>query len=616
MHEEPPNKVSNRRAAAIKQVDDYIAGFPKAGRLPPHITKGYHNGKFSPGWRVPVAFSGGVCHELHILADGEFPYTSPRIAIADGPDVLVWPHLEKDGLLCILPSDTAVSSQNPAIVTKYILGEACRLIEKNISGSNVEDFRLEFLSYWVRAADQGATNFISILEPQGPSREIAVWHGKSAHVVGENPEALEQWLPRWGAKPGKNRKDKFDKGVLIWLPEPLLPDEYPQTAANVRTLARKRSLAAEDFLIKLAASNAESIDVLLGASTANGACFGAITIRSPHLRVRRRGKRNTKRNTLGDGFRPGHVPQALSVNRYLSKGVKVTKATVERADHSWIHGRDQDPLQEHLRMMRVAILGCGSLGGGLANLLAQAGIGNLLLVDPAILEWPNVGRHALGADSVSRSKAKKLKEKIITAYPHLGDVSFRCERVGPKAQSLMDKVTSCDLIVSTMGNWAAENFLNDVQQEQEYFPTILYGWLEPNAAAAHAVLIPQGKACLRCGVNDKGCPHLTVTSWDNGYDMLQEPACGALFTPYGPIELCWAHALLAGSVIDALTGQGNSAVHRVWIGYRNRIEAAGGAWSEKWITEMGDPGTGGLTLERMWSTSSTCPVCIHKVRAA
>ena len=612
MHEEPPNKVSNRRAAAIKQVDDYIAGLPKAGRLQPHITKGYHNGKFSPGWRVPVAFSDGVCHELHVLADGEFPYTSPRIAISDGPNVLVWPHLEEDGLLCILPSDAAVSSQNPAIVTKYILGEACRLIEESISGSNVEDFRLEFLSYWVRAADQGATNFISILEPQGPSREIAVWHGKSAHVVGENPEALERWLPRWGAKPGKSRKYKFSKGVLIWLPEPLLPDEYPQTATDVRALARERSLAAEDVLKKLATSNAESIDVLLGASTTNGACFGEVTIRPPHAKVIRK----EKRNTLGDGFRPGHVPQALSINRYLSRGVKVTKATVERADHSWIHGRDQDPLQEHLRMVRVAILGCGSLGGELAKLLAQAGIGNLLLIDPAILEWPNVGRHALGADSVSCSKAKRLEQEIIKAYPHLGDISSRCEHVGPKARSLMDKVTSCDLIVSTMGNWAAENFLNDVQQGREHFPTILYGWMEPNAAAAHAVLIPQGTACLRCGVNDKGYPNLTVTSWDNGYDMLQEPACGALFTPYGPIELCWAHALLAGSVIDAITGQCTSAVHRVWIGYQNRIEAAGGAWSEKWITEMGDPGTGGLTRERMWSASSTCPVCIPKVRAA
>ena len=577
MHEEPPNKVSNRRAAAIKKVDDYITGFPNAGRLPPHITKGYHNGKFSSGWRVPVAFSDGVCHELYVLADGEFPYTSPRIAIADGPDVLVWPHLEEDGLLCILPSDAAVSSQNPAIVTEYILGEACRLIEESISGSNVEDFRLEFLSYWMRAADQGATNFISILEPEGPSREIAVWHGKSAHVVGENPEALERWLPRWGAKPGESQKYKFYKGVLLWLPEPLLPNEYPQTASNLKTLARERSSAAKDVLTKLAASNAESIDVLLGGPTANGACFGATTIRSPHLRILQRGKRNT----LEDGFRPGHVPPDLSVNRYLSRGVKVTKATVKRADHSWIHGRDQDPLQERLSRVRVAILGCGSLGGGLAKLLAQAGIGNLLLVDPAILEWPNVGRHALGADSVDFFKAKRLEQEIIKAYPHLGDISSLCERVGPKAQSLMDMVTSCDLIVSTMGNWAAENFLNDFQQEQEYFPTILYGWIEPNAAAAHAVLIPQGKACLRCGVNDKGYPNLTVTSWDSGYDMLQEPSCGALFTPYGPVELCWAHALLAESVIDALTDLGNLAVHRVWIGYRNRIEAAGGTWSRK-----------------------------------
>ena len=90
----------------------------------------------------------------------------------------------------------------------------------------------------------------------------------------------------------------------------------------------------------------------------------------------------------------------------------MTKATVERADHLWIHGRDQDLRQEHLRQARVAILGCGSVGGPLVRLLAQAGVGNFLLVDPGTMDWPNVGRHEMGADSVSRFKAPELARLI------------------------------------------------------------------------------------------------------------------------------------------------------------------------------------------------------------
>ena len=190
------------------------------------------------------------------------------------------------------------------------------------------------------------------------------------------------------------------------------------------------------------------------------------------------------------------------------------------------------------------------------------------------------------------------------------------DRVGPDATDLVEELATCDLIVSTMGNWAAENFLNDLQQHRTGFPPILYGWVEPNAAAAHAVLIPRGGACFRCGVDDKGRPDLRVTSWAKGRRVLQEPACGALFTPYGPTELCWAHALLAENVVNALMAEAHSAMHRAWIGPRSRIDAGGGTWSEKWVTDVGDPGGGGITVERAWPASANCPVCGRQVHAA
>ena len=607
MRDGPLNKISDRSAAAINQVDGYIVGLPEAKRLSPRIIERDHNKKFTLGWRVPRIFSDGVRRELHVLTDGDFPYTPPRIAVADGPDILSWPHLEKDGLLCILPPESAVSSENPSKVTAYVLDEACHLIEKNISGRNVEDFRLEFLSYWKLVVDKYAPLIISLLEPQGPGRQVAVWRGRGVRVVGESPELLKRWLRRWGAKLGEGDGDTLHEGVLIWLPEPLLPAEYPHTPADVRVLARDRSPEAADVLEDLAAGCVNEIDALLGSRTPHGACFAAVTVRPP--------RQSGRPNPLEKGFRPGRVPRDLLVKRYLSCATKVTKAAVERADHLWIHGRDQDSRQESLRGTRVAVLGCGSLGGGLAKLLAQAGIGSLLLVDPATLDWPNVGRHSLGADSVCDYKAKRLEQEIIKAYPHLGDISSQCKHVGPEARSLMGEVASCDLIVSTMGNWAAENFLNDVQQECADFPPIIYGWVEANAVAAHAVLMLRGKACLCCGVNDKGRPHLEVTEWPNGGDSLQAPACGAVFTPYGPAELCWAHALLAEAVIEAIINEPDSPVHRIWIGRRSHVDAAGGNWALKWVEEVGDPGAGGITIERPWPASKSCPVCTRRVLA-
>ena len=610
--DDTPDPAEDRRSVAVAAVEGFIAGIAGAGRLSVHVLDRYRKRHYGLGWRLPVEFSDGVCRELHILVDGNFPYTPPRVAVANGPDVLAWPHLEADGFLCILPSDVAVSNENAADVVEYVVGEACHLIEDNVTGHNLEDFRHEFLSYWALAVDGDARRFISLMEPRGPDRRVKIWRGKQVRVVGDSSQALRRWLPRWGARKGTGRDYTLHDGVLIWLPEPLLPAEYPATAADVHALARERSPAALAVLENLAASSADEIDVIVGSHTPNGTCFAAIILCPP----RKIGPPQRGANTLTRGFRPAHVPRSLLIHRYLSTGVKVVKAGVERADHFWIHGRDRDSRQERLRHARVAVLGCGSVGGPLTRLLAQAGIGNLLLVDPDIMDWPNVGRHQLGATSVKKGKAPELAQEIEKTYPHLDDIAWRRERVGPKARRLVGELASCDLVVSTMGNWAGESFLNDIHQETDGYPPILYGWLEPNAAAAHAVFVPEGDACFRCGVDDKGKLHLRVTHWPEESGSFQAPACGAVFTPYGPAELCWAHALLAEAVVDALVGNLATASHRVWIGYRNRIEAAGGSWASNWVTEVGDPGNGSMTVSRPWPASDSCPVCRRRVRAA
>lgn len=611
MHEEVWDRASDCHLAASIQVDRFVAGMVGAGRIPAHKLNRYRNRGFCMGWRVPVVFSGGTRHELHILADEGFPYTPVRIAVADPPDVLAWPHLEAGGFLCILPTDASVSREDPAGVVKYLLGQACSLIEDNIRGRNVEDFRGEFLSYWDLAVDTGTRKYISLLEPSGPSRRVFIWHGKSKRIVGESQESMRRWLERQGARKNEAKDYQFHDGVMVWLPEPLIPAEYPNTAADVRLLARDRSPESEQALEDLAASDPDEIDVFLGAPTPNGTCFAAVTIRPP----RRTGVQNRGVNQRTKGFRPGHVPRRLLIGRYLSGATKVMKASVERADHLWIHGRDQDPRQVHLRKTYVAILGCGSVGASLARILAKAGVGNLLLVDPEIMDWPNIGRHELGAQSVHRPKASELAHEIEKACPHLSSITWRRMRVGSDRYDLTGELARYNLVVSTMGNWASESYLNDAQQRTNGFPSILYGWLEPNAAAAHALLILRGEACLRCGMTDKGRPHTTVTSWPAGSDSLQTPACGALFTPYGPTELCWAHALLSETIIDTLIYPPSTSRHRIWIGFRHRIELQGGTWAASWIEEMGDPGLGGLTMERKWPASGSCPVCARRACA-
>lgn len=599
--------------AAVSKIQAHLEGLPGCEPISDRVMERHRRWNYRMGWSIPVDFSDGIRRNLLVLIADDFPYVPPRIALADSPDVLTWPHLEEDGFLCILGPDAAASSEDPAAVVKYLLGEAYQLVENCISGANADDFRTEFLSYWGRSVDKSAIDYLTVLDPTGPSRYISVCHGKNKRIVGENQDCLITWLQRRGARKRKDEEYKLYDGMLVWLPKALAPKEYPNTGADVRSIVQTYSPQALPILDNLAATGKGPLEIIFGSPTPHGACFAAVSVPPPRCVI----ALNRKSDPLTKGFRPGRVPKALLSRRFFNAARTVTKARVERADHYWVHGRDQDTRQEDLRKAHVAVLGCGSLGGPLARLLARAGVGNLLLIDSESMDWPNVSRHELGAPSVKRSKAAELAIEIEKAFPHLGDISSKQKHVGPQDKDLLSDLASYDLVISTMGNWAAENFLNDYQSHRDGFPPILYGWTEPNAAAAHAVFIPGVAACLRCGTNNKGHPILSVTEWPNGGDILQAPACGATFTPYGPTELCWAHALLSETVVDLLTASHQTtAYHRVWIGAQRRIEAAGGTWAASWIAEMGDPGQGSMTVERPWPVSDSCPVCTRRTRVA
>src|SRR5882757_4062202 len=97
------------------------------------------------GWRFAAAFPDGL-RRLDVLVSGGFPSVPPRIALVDRPPFLTWPHVEKDGVLCLTPETTTMSVDHPYDGVAWLLGEAFRMIETAIRGELDDDFRTEFLT--------------------------------------------------------------------------------------------------------------------------------------------------------------------------------------------------------------------------------------------------------------------------------------------------------------------------------------------------------------------------------------------------------------------------------------------------------------------------------------
>jgi len=151
--------------------------------------------RFVRGWRIGVEFSDAVTREIDVLIGRSFPAGYPRTALVDGPGHLIWPHVEADGILCLLPIMADVDAETPGRVTWELIRRSVVLIEELLEGSIIDrDFREEFLTYWAYAAG-GVHRVQSLLDIDGRTRTVSTWRANDGSIIiGENDASLSRWL--------------------------------------------------------------------------------------------------------------------------------------------------------------------------------------------------------------------------------------------------------------------------------------------------------------------------------------------------------------------------------------------------------------------------------------
>lgn len=601
---EVPGTVAALRADALREADVYLTGQCGAVRLAQPAFARDLPGSLVAGWVLRIQPTSRE-RELHVYIDARFPFSLPKFVLVDRPPFLEWPHIEENGVLCLLDDVRIAKPEVAAGVIGTLLADAVRLIRECESGSNRSDFQTEFHSYWDRQPSLSAEKVLSLVEPGGPSRFIRVWAGTHFSVVGESEDQVLAWLRR-----RHGRKDDFrttKRACLLWFDAPLLPTEYPRSAADLHRIAGQIPHGA-DRLVQFAMEDQPPFHFLLGAPSENGPCFAAVRARRP-LHTDIRGK---KSYPPVPGFRPGNAPIQLQVGHMFSTSASVEPMEVNRTDAAWIHGRGHDPRQQVLIAKRLLIAGCGSVGAPLAQQLAMAGVGHLTLIDGDVLTWPNVGRHPLGATAIGKKKSLALAAMLQENYPHLTIEGYD----GKLETYLREKYLTthpADLIVSATADWPSERSLNLEHVSGEISSPLLFTWAEAHACAGHAVFLPDTHACLQCGFTLSGDFCSPVTAWPaQAANSPSEPACGAHFQPYGPVELAGTTSVAASLILDAVLGKVTSPLHRTWAGPRSLLEDAGGTWDERWLAEHPGRTDGGFQEDRPWPTDSVCAVCGHR----
>src|SRR2546425_1990910 len=206
--------------------------------------------------------------------------------------------------------------------------------------------------------------------------------------------------------------------------------------------------------------------------------------------------------------------------------------------------------------LHIAVVGAGSIGGTLIDILGRTGVGSLTLIDPEDFAEENVGRHVLTSESVGKPKVEELARHVarinpdcqVTTYKEKFDVSLLAGRP--------------DLIVSTADSFQAASLVNSYALHEK-IPAVFGGVWGAASVAAIIYVIPGKTPCYECyGAFRRNVeiPHDTRRYTDPYYDETRIPGQAGL----------WANILMvAGLQFQVILGL---------VGLRDTLKYSGTVW--------------------------------------
>ena len=106
--------------------------------------------------------------------------------------------------------------------------------------------------------------------------------------------------------------------------------------------------------------------------------------------------------------------------------------------------------QEKFKNARIAVIGCGGIGGQTIEMLARMGVGELVLVDEDSFDWTNLNRQSLSeTGNIGLSKSEVAKEKVEKINPYVKVKSFKTRL----DMSNVDKIIQdTDIVIDALDN--------------------------------------------------------------------------------------------------------------------------------------------------------------------
>ncbi|PRT00411.1 thiazole biosynthesis adenylyltransferase ThiF [Bacillus wiedmannii] len=151
--------------------------------------------------------------------------------------------------------------------------------------------------------------------------------------------------------------------------------------------------------------------------------------------------------------------------------------------------------QQKIREKHVLIIGAGALGSANAEMFVRAGVGTVTIVDRDYVDWSNLQRQQLYAES----DVENNLPKAVAAKKRLAEINreVRVEALvqDVTAEELEELVTNVDVMIDATDNFETRFIVNDIAQKHS-IPWI-YGACVGSYGLSYTIL-PSKTPCLSC----------------------------------------------------------------------------------------------------------------------
>ncbi|ROU05506.1 ThiF family adenylyltransferase [Lysobacter enzymogenes] len=481
-------------------------------------------GKSGRGWFVLrggiIPEGSAVNYSCEVELDPEF-IEFPRVRLLELPQNMpeVLPHLGANGGLCYIAHGSVVLDMyDPIGQSIACLRRASAVLGQIIAGTMIEDLAEEFFAYW-----HGANYcFLDLQNSNLGTQKCTVLRN-----------ADRRW---WFVTDDKERtRKKTDalgwningQDALVYLigskvpPKPLINKWPPK---NVGDILEWQSTLDSNCRRKIherikQAKKLKAREVL-------------IVIDSPKLKY---------------GFEViiSNLPVRTvdAIGRDMTYTYPAHPINVMRIDDQYISERNAPGLKT-LAGKHIVLIGCGTIGGYLSDMLVKSGAGTsgglLTLVDNDYFSAQNIGRHRLGFPGILEKKSDALAAELMRQSP---GAEIRSLPVDVKKAH----IAVADLVIDatgeeTLGHWLCAKFSGSTD--------MLSVWIEGPGTAVRS-LLKSGKngACFRCLWQNNREGHLRSIEGPVP-EVFAGHGCEGLYVPFPAYVSVQAASLGAKAVTD------------------------------------------------------------------